>query len=375
MKILLHALGVSMGGGKRHLISLLNQLAKDSKGHEFVVIGRESVLPLMPSGELKFVRFVDRKCAFSLTRLFTDIVQTPRLASHYGCDVIVSLTNYGPIRTPVPHIIFERNALLFSPLYLSELPRLQRYKMKIQRQVAIECMKWAAMIVTPSRAMAELIKSDCPNLREKKFKVLYHGFSPSEMNEPLNPAISKLLDRPGIKLLYPTHGALHKGFPGLLDLLVELRRKLDFTLFTTIGYESPVVLESAIQRLKALGLQDNVVFTGQIRQAEMGGLYKMCHLMIYPSLLESFGFSMVEALGHELPIVAVGTPVNREICGSAATYYASDDPVAGANAVFHVLAARGSGKLQQQCQIQLAALGCSWEQYGDKFATLVQSVI
>ena len=33
-------------------------------------------------------------------------------------------------------------------------------------------------------------------------------------------------------------------------------------------------------------------------------------------LCESFGFSMIEALGERLPIVAAGTAVNREICGA-----------------------------------------------------------
>ena len=374
MKVLLHALGVSMGGAKRHLTNLLNELARDSKSHEFVVLGRESLLPSVPQCEMRFLPFEDSKCGFGLSRLFTDMVRTPHVARRNGCDVIVSLTNYGPILTPVPHIVFERNALLFSPVHLRELPQPQRLKMRMQRQLAIESMKRAQVIVTPSRAMAELIKSDCPSVREKDFRVLYHGFSTRAMSDPLSPAVSRLLDCPGIKLLYPTHGALHKGFASLVKLLAELRRHLDYTLFTTIGEESPVLLESVRNQLASYNLQGNVVFTGQIPQEEMGGLYKQCDLMIYPSLLESFGYSMVEALGHELPIVAAGTPVNREICGSAARYYDPADPVAGTNAVLSVLDDVRYGNLKQQGHAQLAALGCSWEEYSHKFVTLIESV-
>ena len=374
MKTLLHALGVSMGGAKRHLTNLLSELAKDTKTHQFVVLGRESFPHSSPEGGMQFVRFADRKCGFSLSRLFTDTVRTPKLARRHGCDVIVSLTNYGPILTPVPHIVFERNALLFSPIHLSELPQPQQSKMRLQRQLAIATMKRAQFVVTPSRAMAELIKSDCPSVREKDFRVLYHGFSANSMNSPLNSAVSKLLDRPGVKLLYPTHGAFHKGFPDLLRLLQELRRHFDYTLFTTIGEESPALLAFVKHQLKFAGLQHNVVFTGQVPQSEMGGLYRRCDLMIYPSLLESFGYSMVEAMGHELPIVAADTPVNREICGTAAQYYDPNDPTAGANAVLSVLAAAGTGALEQQCHAQLAALGCSWAEYPNKFVKLIESV-
>jgi glycosyltransferase involved in cell wall biosynthesis len=374
MKILLHALGVSMGGARRHLRNLLNELAKDTKTHKFVVLGRESLLPSVPKGGMEFIRFADSKCAFSLSRLFTDTVRTPELARRLRCDVIVSLTNHGPIATPVPHIIFERNALLFSPSHLSELPQPQQFRMRMQRRLAIASMKRAQFVVTPSRAMAELINSDCPSVREKDFRVLYHGFSADSMNSPLNSAVSKLLDRPGVKLLYPTHGALHKGFPDLLKLLQELRRHLDYTLFTTIGEESPALLAFVRHQLGLAGLQRNVVFTGQVPQSEMGGLYRRCDLMIYPSLLESFGYSMVEAMGHDLPIVAADTPVNREICGAAAKYYDPGDPTAAANSVSSMLAAKGSGTLEQQCHAQLVALGCSWAEYRNKFVTLIESV-
>jgi glycosyltransferase involved in cell wall biosynthesis len=374
MKILLHALGVSMGGAKRHFKNLLDELAKDVKTHKFVILGRESLLPLVPKGGMQFIRFADRKCGFSLSRLFSDTVRTPELARRHRCDVIVSLTNYGPILTPVPHIVFQRNALLFSPLHLSELPKPQQFKMRLQRQLAIASMKKAQFVVTPSRAMAELIKSDCPSVREKDFRILYHGFSAESMNSPLNSAVSQLLDRPEVKLLYPAHGAIHKGFFDLLRLLQELRRHLDYTLFTTIGEESPALFAFVRHQLEIVGLQRNVVFTGQVPQSEMGGLYRRCDVMIYPSLLEAFGYAMVEAMGHELPIVAAGTPVNREICGAAAEYYDPGNPTAGANAVLSVLAARGAGTLGQQCHTQLAALGCSWAEYRTKFVALIESV-
>ena len=375
MKILLHALGVSMGGAKRHFKNLLDELERDTRGHEFVVLGRESILPSVSMAGMQFVRFEDNKCGFGLSRLFTDTVRTPALASRYGCDVIVSLTNYGPILTPVPHVVFERNALLFSPMHLRELPQPQRSKMRMQRQLAIASMKRAPVVVTPSRAMAELIKSDCPSLYAKDFRVLYHGFSARAMDATLNPATSKLLDRPGIKLLYPTHGALHKGFPELLRLLVELRRHLDYTLFTTIGEESPALLCSIRTQLESLGVQNNVIFTGQIPQQEMGELYKRCDLMIYSSLLESFGYSMVEALGHELPIVAADTPVNREICGCAALYYSPSNPAAGAAQVLLALTPLHRQILLRKAGDQMRRLGCSWDNYCQKLFFLIEQVV
>lgn len=367
-----------MGGAKRHLTNLLKTLAVDSRGHSFVVFGRESVLPQsatsLENAAFEFVKFSDAGSGFSLGRLKTDVFDTPRFAKQHACDVIVSLTNNGPIFSPVPHVVFQRNALLFAPEYLADLPRSQQHKMKMQRRLAVETMKRARVIVTPSRSMADLVKTDCPEVAGKQFQVLYHGSSVAALNEPLSEKVAVLFERPGPKLLYPTHGAIHKGFDDLLRLLVELKKQLDFTLYTTLGEESADVLESVRSQAKELGLERNLVFTGQIPQGQMGGLYRRCDAMIYPSLLESFGYSMVEAMGCGLPIVAADTAVNREICGAAAKYYAAIDAVAGARSLLAALEKEENQRLKAEAPAQLSALNCSWDAYRESFLKLIEAV-
>ena len=89
--------------------------------------------------------------------------------------------------------------------------------------------------------------------------------------------------------------------------------------------------------IKKLGLDDNVVLTGRIPQDEINVFYKNCDLMVYPSLCESFGFSMVEAMGYGLPIVAADTPINKEICEDAAIYYSALDHEDAARKIISVL--------------------------------------
>jgi glycosyltransferase involved in cell wall biosynthesis len=50
----------------------------------------------------------------------------------------------------------------------------------------------------------------------------------------------------------------------------------------------------------------------------------MCHhdILVSPSLAETFGFPLVEAMGLGMPIVVADTPIHREICGDAALYFA-----------------------------------------------------
>jgi glycosyltransferase involved in cell wall biosynthesis len=69
-----------------------------------------------------------------------------------------------------------------------------------------------------------------------------------------------------------------------------------------------------------------VQFLGPLQSEQVEELYRQGDVFVFPSLCESFGLPMVEAMAHGLPIVASDTPVNREICGEAALYFSPLDP-------------------------------------------------
>ena len=62
-------------------------------------------------------------------------------------------------------------------------------------------------------------------------------------------------------------------------------------------------------------------------------LYQNADIFVSPSLVESFGYPLVEAMAHGLPVVAADTEVNREICGEAALYFRPRSPEDLARAV------------------------------------------
>ena len=49
-------------------------------------------------------------------------------------------------------------------------------------------------------------------------------------------------------------------------------------------------------------------------------------VLVFPSLTETFGFPLVEAMAVGVPVVAADTPIHREICGDAALYFEPGNP-------------------------------------------------
>lgn len=66
------------------------------------------------------------------------------------------------------------------------------------------------------------------------------------------------------------------------------------------------------------GVLDRLVFTGHLNGRQLPEVYRHADLFVYPSLVESFGFPLVEAMASGVPVVASDRWAIPETCGDAA---------------------------------------------------------
>lgn len=67
------------------------------------------------------------------------------------------------------------------------------------------------------------------------------------------------------------------------------------------------------QRIEALGLQDQIELTGPLTITQLADLYRNADILVNPSLSESFGMSLIEALACATPVIATRTGGMTEI--------------------------------------------------------------
>jgi glycosyltransferase involved in cell wall biosynthesis len=377
MKVLIHALGADMGGAVRHLRGFLPELARQAPGDQFTVLVRDGgVLGVWPANVRPHV-VPSRRHFGALRRIVFDSLCVPSLAEKGGYDVVVSLTNNGPFRCSAPHVNFQRNSLYYCPYFMENLGGRRNPEVLLRRWLLARTMINADLVVTPTDAMAWMIQAAEPKLDQKRFRTIYHGLSTAHYEEPLTHDTELLLCRQEAKLLYPTHLAVHKGLEILFELLGALKcRQPRFTLFITASEQDwPTGVLRFKKQIKRLGLEENVAFLGRIRQGQMGGLLKRVDLLVYPSLCESFGFAMLEAMAFGVPIVAADTRVNRELCEDAALYYEPFDPLAGALAVEEALNPETARLLRIKAAERMAAFDWGWARYSREFLEVLNSVV
>ena len=373
MRVLIHALGATMGGAQRHLAGFLPALSTAGRNHAFRVIVRTG-FEYVGSANVELCRIDDRSYTTGVARTWFDNINIPRLARHFRADAILSLLNLGPICPNVPHVIMERNALLFAKKYWKLFGPWEVMRFRLQRLLATACMRRAKVIITPSHYMACLIREECRSLPVKRFAVLPHAFTESGYQHELDrETVLRLDSRPGTKILYPCLAGPHKGIDLLLKIARAIPESLNANIFVTGGEEGGAVINESQRRAGELGVNKKLVFLGRIPQQQMSALYQACDLLLYVSPVESFGFPLLEALAFGLPIVAVDTPVNREVCGSAARYFSGGNPEMAARAIEEAL--RRIEDMRVASQKQFDSRDRTWDTYVRILLRILESEI
>lgn len=101
-----------------------------------------------------------------------------------------------------------------------------------------------------------------------------------------------------------------KGFDEVLNVLPELVREYPSLSYLIAGEgDYRKALEA---RVATLDLQDHVVFTGFVEEAEKGDLYRLADLYVMPSRGEGFGFVFLEAMASGVPVIASTVDGSRD---------------------------------------------------------------
>lgn len=376
MKVFIDALGATSGGAVRHLTSFVEELGRQDHSNTFTVSVRESMFIHCVPRCVDIERVPDSAASNWLRRMFCNLWSTPKRLRSEDFSAAVTLLNFGPISPGVPHVCFQRNALYFSPIGLSPRGSGRPLEMRMRRRIAIEAMRRADIIVTPSRTMADLIREAHPDLARASIRVIHHGFTPSAFSQgPLAEYVPLIEDgRP--RLFYPADIEFHKGIEILLEALSKVKERVpDILQFLTFSASDPNPLAKQYSaEIRRLRLTENVRLLGRLRPAEVGAFYRCSHLLVFPSLCESFGFPLLEAMALGLPIVAADTSIAREICQDAALFYSPGDPEACAEAIIEALSADRSRMLCERGQKRVAEYDWSWSRYVREFLEVLDQV-
>lgn len=180
----------------------------------------------------------------------------------------------------------------------------------------------AALLLTATRAMDASLPA---RVRSRTVRMLENGvdletFQAAEWPEAPSPA------RP-LEVLFAGRLVPFKGLPLLLEAVAEVKH--DFPVRLTVVGDGPMRTEWEKQSESA-GLDADVTFTGPLPLAEVAGAMRRSHVFCLPSVRESGGAVLLEAMASQRPVIAIAHGGPAEVVDSgvgAAIAPAGPEPV------------------------------------------------
>lgn len=364
LTLLLHINGVGlvMGGGATHLDRFVPSLM-DVRPDWDVLVYLSSDVPELSIPGVR-TELVNRS---SWRRLIWDSLSVGRRARAAGADVLLNVANYGPVRSPIPSVLYQRNALYFDRAWLYRIGEAGRAQALLRRELAFAQMRHAVAVVVPSGAMGDYLRSwrRCP--RGVPIEVIPHGVDLERF--PFSPA-----DRSGrIRLVSLSHAAPHKDQGLLVPLVADLvDRGADVELEATIADEDDPAYVAGLRELVRLaGLEDRIRFVGRVAAPQF---LEGADAIILPSITESFGFPVIEAMASGVPVVASEIRSSVELLGELGWYFPPGDATVAADRVMAVLESPLAGLYQRLSAAREIASQYTWERNARSVAELVETV-
>jgi glycosyltransferase involved in cell wall biosynthesis len=121
----------------------------------------------------------------------------------------------------------------------------------------------------------------------------------------------------------------YKNCHGLLNAWKRARPELAGRQLVIVGAERDEAYGAELHSLvDEIGIRDDVVFVGGIPLEDTARFYQAADFLVYPSLNETFGLPILEAMACACPVVTSNVSAMPETAGGAAFLADPHDPVA-----------------------------------------------
>jgi glycosyltransferase involved in cell wall biosynthesis len=169
-----------------------------------------------------------------------------------------------------------------------------------------------------------------------------------------------------------------KNLPGTLEAYVRYVRAVEAdeeeALPLVIADFDRERLAPILHALDAGDLADRFVLPGYIAHDDLPAVYTQCSLFLYPSLRESFGLPILEAMACGAPVLTSDCASMPEVAGDAAVLVDPQDPAAMAQALRRTLASP-MRLLQLAVQGAVRARRYSWHRTAQQMLGVYEAVV
>ncbi|WP_052740872.1 glycosyltransferase family 1 protein [Mycobacterium sp. UM_Kg1] len=299
----------AIGGMRTYLESLLTAMLRVAPQHRFVLLTPEwnASFDLSPDPNLEVVRLrsVPRT---RLRRVLYERTRYPSAIRRTNGDVYLGICNTLPPRLRMPSaVVVQSTQFKFVPESYGFLQR--NY---LRWGVANAVRRADAVITVSEHSRQDVIR--WLGVDPGKVHAVHHGliFTPNDNHRPAPEAARPYILCVGA--FYP-----YKNVVRLIEAFSILRQDGLPHDLVIVGSDTPGMSRDDLARhAMAFGVADAVRLPGRVPRDDLEDLYTGADVFVMPSLYETFGHPVLEAMALGCPVVAARASSLPEVVGDAA---------------------------------------------------------
>jgi glycosyltransferase involved in cell wall biosynthesis len=249
----------------------------------------------------------------------------PKAAKAEGCHILHCTSNTAPVCAKIPLVVTLHDIIYMESSYMAILrgsaSLYQKFGNIYRRMVVPRVVKKSSKIITVSHFEKNRIGDFFHLSGDKRLTAVYNGVSTH-----FKP-VTNLTDLQQVKTKYklPDHFFFFlgntdpkKNTKGVLKAYADYVKQYGDTYKLVMLDYDLAELSSLLSDMGSPELISNIILTGYVANTDLPAIYSQCAVFLYPSLRESFGIPMLEAMACGVPVITSNTSSMPEVAGDAA---------------------------------------------------------
>jgi len=286
----------------------------------------------------------------------------PEKVKALKADVVFCFANIGARQPSTPQVVFCQFPGAFYKDFVPFWKIHARLRLAYMKQQIHRGFIASRAVVVQTKDMRDRIIHDFRLKPEEKIHIIPSGCRTPAKNPIIREKIKQQIQGTSHpRLIFISFPWKHKNFINLILALPEIIRHFPQAslLLTLDENEKSEYFANEIVKIRAAaqqaGVEKNIVMLGVLPGDEVDYALAQSDMLVFPSMAESFGLGIVEAMAAHIPVAIADLPYARDVAGDAACYFDPKNPAAIAASVVALLQdkekmeeLREMGELQRQ---------------------------
>jgi glycosyltransferase involved in cell wall biosynthesis len=254
-------------------------------------------------------------------------ISLPAAAKKAGCDLLHCTSNTAPLHSPVPLVVTLHDIIYMESSYRKILKgsgsNYQKFGNIYRRYVVPKILNKSRKVITVSGFEKNRIGDFFGIRGDERLTAVYNGvgehFVPVTDREQLK-KISEKYHLPDRFFFFLGNTDPKKNTTGTLKAFSEFIKMTGSDIcLVMLDYERSG-LKKILEEIGDPLLEEKIFLTGYVSNSDLPAIYSQCEVFLYPSLRESFGIPMLEAMACGVPVITSTTSSMPEVAGGAACF-------------------------------------------------------